>query len=557
MRRVIALLCLVLGTVPLLLGTAAAAVVGPDDRADLRPLAAPAGVRAVVVPHDLVPLSGVTLHVEAHADRGDVLVGAAHPVDVASYVSTTRRFVVLRAGTDGRPAGEVRGRMDDAPGDLTSATFWAADDRGAGTRELDVVLTDDPVAVTAVAAEPGARLDVVVGVEVASAFLVATATAVTGGALVAVGIFLLRRRGPQGSPGGVGSDEVSASGRGVVGRSRIAAAAHVARRSRVTGLASVVAVATAMSVTGCVARPGVAIRPSEPERLAVTDTERDAPDPSPHPYSVAAAAAAAGDPAAWAAVLSGPELEAQQFETRVELARAAQDGTPVDGSTYGLTTLEELNPSFARYPLFHVEVTRKEGDATAPPLLRLSERRDVLDGWHVLAETTVTEGTVLHRGDQDAPHAPQEADLARAQDGLAAVQHYVRTGETGPIAELGALDDVRSDLLLGDLGAVVQSVTVDPWGDRADPFGPGGASRTFAVEGGSVAVLSLDADVTISSMSADDPLRFVDPVVADLVGQPGWRTALRVRAVVIVAVAVSSSGSVTVLGASAKPVDGA
>lgn len=555
MRRVIALLCLVVGAVVLLVGTAAVTLVGPDDRVDLRPLAAPAGVRAVVVPHDLVPLSGVTLHVGARADRGDVLVGAAHPVDVSSYVSTTRRLVLLRAGTDGRPVGDVRGRAGDTPLDLAAATFWTADDAGSGTRALDVVLTDDPVAVTAVAADPGARLHVVVGVEVPSSFLAATATALTGAALVALGIVLVRRRGPRGPSGALRPDEVGVTVAGDVGRSRTAAPpAHVATRSRRAGVLAVVTVATAVSLTGCAARPGVVIRPSEPERLAVTDAERDAPGPGQHPYSEAAAAAAAGDPDAWAAVLSGPELEAQQLESRVALARAAQDGTPVDGSTYGLTTLEELNPAFTAYPLFRVEVTRKDGDATAPPLLRLSERRDVLDGWHVLAETTVAEGTVLHRGDPGARHAPNEADLGRAQDALGAVQDYLRTGEAGAIHEVGALGDVRHDLLLGDLGAVVQSVTVDPWGDRAAPFGPHGASRAFAVGGGTVAVLALDADVTISSTSADDLLQFTDPVLAAAVGQPGWRTALRVRAVVVVAVAVSSSGTVTVLGASAKPV---
>lgn len=553
MRRVIALLCLVVGAVVLLVGTAAATLVGPDDRVDLRPLAAPAGVRAVVVPHDLVPLSGVTLHVGARADRGEVLVGAAHPVDVSSYVAGTRRLVVLRAGTDGRPAGDLRGRADDAPRDLAAATFWATDDRGSGTRSLDVVLTDDPVAVTAVAADPGARLHVVMGVELPSAFVVASATALAGAALVGLGIGLGRRRGPR-SP----ADTLVRGGdatRAAAGRpGATTPTAGVARRSRRSRLGAVVAVATALTVTGCATRPGVVLRPSEPERPAVTDAERAAPDPTPHPFSQAATAAAAGDPTAWSTVLSGPELEAQEFETRVELAHAAQDATTVDGSTYGLTTLEELNPAFTAYPLFHVEISRKEGDATAAPLLRLSERRDVLDTWHVLAETTVAEGAVLHEGARGAPHVPQEADLTRAQDALAAVQEYLRSGEPGAIEDVGALDDVRDDLLSRDLDAVVQSFAVDPWGDRTAPFGPSGASRAFAVDGGSVAVLALDVDVTTSSTSADDLLQFSDQVVASLVGQPGWRTSLRLQAVVVVAVAISASGAVTVLGASAKPV---
>lgn len=553
MRRVIAVLCIVVGAVPLLLGTAGAALVGPDDRVDLRPLEPPADVRAVVLPHDLVPLTGVTLHVEARADRGDVLVGSAHPVDVVSYTGGARRLVALRMGTDGRLSGDVRGTPDAPPLDVAAATFWTSQDRGGGTRSLDVPLTDEPVALVAVAADPDARLQVGVGLEVMGAFVVTAGVAVAGALLVGVGAVLLRRRprGPSVSgPVTVPSPTVVAG--------HDVAAAPVDARLRVRRRAAVaVTVAGAATLAGCAPVPGLADRPARPERPALTAAEIAAPEPTPDPYQEASDAAAAGDPSAWGRVLSGPRLEASELSTRIELARAARYGTPVDSTTYEVDTLEEIVPRFASYPLYRLELVRKHGDDAAVPVARLWERRDVLDTWHIRASTTVPTGTTLGVGEAQAPHALTTADLSRATDALDAVQHYLTTGDGAGIADLGDLAGVRHELLpVDELGAVVQSLTVEPWGDRDDPFSPAGASRAFAVADGTVAVLAVDVGATLSAADADDRLQITDPVVAELVGQPGWRTSLRTDHVVVVAVAVSAAGDVRVLGADAGSVHG-
>ncbi|AEE46678.1 hypothetical protein [Cellulomonas fimi] len=553
MRRVIAVLCIVVGAVPLLLGTAAAVLVGPDDRVDLRERAAPAGVQAVVVPHDLVPLTGVTLHVEARAESGDVLVGSAHPVDVASYTGVARRLVVKRVGADGRPVGDVRGAPDAAPLDVAAATFWTAEDRGAGTRSIDVPLTDEPVAVVVATAVPAAPIRFGVGLEINSAFTVAAACAVGGGLLVGTGLVLLLRGGA-GRPRTTSTDaheRVPATTPEDVERAAQRVEPGVRRRLVAVGAA----VAGATALAGCSPVPGLADRAARPERPALTAAEQSEPEPTPHPYQVASQAAAAGDPSAWAQVTGGPELEIRELSTRIELARAATDGTPVDGSTYELVTLEEIDPSFTSYPLYRVLLAQAAGDETAPPFVRLLERRDVLDAWHVRAEASVPAGTTLRAADGPISHAPTEDDLARAAGALDAVEHYLATGDGTGVVAMGDLAEVRHDLLpVDELGAVVQSLTVQAWGDQEDPFGRGGASRAFGVADGTLTVLALDVSATLSSTSADEPLRFTDPVVAELVGQPGWRTSLRTESVVVVAAVVSHSGDVTVLGADAAPV---
>ena len=562
MRRVMSVLSVTVGAVLLVLGIGAAALVGPDDQIDLRTITAPAGARAVVLPHDLVPLTGVTLAVTAHADHGDVLVGAAHPVDVASYTAPMRRLVVLRAGLDGRLAGDVRGRPEDVPSGLDVARFWTTEDRGPGERSLSVPLDDGSVSVVAVAADPGSRLRVDVGVQVPSSFGAALGIASVGAVLTGGGVVLGRRRrrpdrtggdGPRGDlgsqPGGVAPD--TAAPGATTPDATIGAGAGRARLAAVAAAA----VMGAAGVTGCASVPGVASRPALPERPALTDTERAAPDPTPHPYDEAAAAAAAGDPTAWARVMSGPELEAQEFEARVELVRAARDGTPVDAATFPLSTLEEVAPTFTSYPLYRVVVQRREADEAAEPLLRLFERRDVLDTWHIRAETPLEPGTTLHAGDATASHAPDDGDLERARTALEVVADYLRTGDATGLDGLGDLPEVQQELVADpDLGMVVQSLAVEPWGDPTAPFGPAGAVRAVAVDGGTVAVLALTVDLTISSSSADENLRMTDEAVAEVLGQPGWRTSFRQRCVVIVAADVRRSGSVSVLGARLQPV---
>ncbi|GCE76060.1 hypothetical protein [Cellulomonas biazotea] len=555
MRRVMSVLSVTVGAVLLVLGTGAAALVGPDDQIDLRTITAPVGARAVVLPHDLVPLTGVTLAVTAHAEHGDVLVGAAHPVDVASYTAPMQRLVVLRAGLDGRLAGDVRGRPEEAPSDLGAARFWTVEDRGSGERTVRVPLDDASVAVVAVAAEPGSRLHVGVGVEVPSSFGVAVGAAALGAVLTGGGVALGRRRRGRDRTDGPGPDAASGE---VHQEARPDTAADTAGAesigARLTMLTTATLVGT-VGLAGCAAVPGVAARPELPERPALTAAERAAPEPTPHPYTEAAAAAAAGDPTAWARVTSGPQLAVQEFDARVELARAARDGTQVDASTFPMTTLEEIAPAFTSYPLYRVVVSRREDDEAAVPLLRVEERQDVLDPWRIRAETDVESGTTLHGGGRGATHAPDTVDLDRAQAALDAVQRYLKAGDASGVEDLGDLEEVRLSLSSDEVvGTVVQSLVVAPWGDRAAPFGPAGGSRAVAVADGTVAVLTFDVGVTLSSTSADGLLQIADQAQAEVVGQPGWRSSFDLDYVLVVAADVSSAGAVVIRGADLSPV---
>lgn len=488
MRTFLGVVLLVLGIPILLVGAVVAVVVGPDDTVDVITETVESESRALVISPSVLGVSGLTLHVAAEVDGPETFVGAAHPVHVSSYLDGVAHIEV----SDINRSREVTLTEIPAGGDEITLPppndldWWQTKTSGAGLQELEVELTDEPVAVVVSAAEPAPPLTTTVTAALGwdGLFIAAVLVGVLGLALVVLG-FLARRSGRQRkharleaarderAPGNHHDDVADTTPgvdqpgdgspppptplrpyrpssmrppppppRGDEGRSR-----------RIVGAVLPV---TALLAGGCAAIPQsvdtassplVAATPEQNESFFAAYTETNN------------AANAAQDPQSLMPIETGPQLAASEFGFEVE---RAQDIAPTEPFTVSPTALAA--PQFESYPLFYVSSATIGGSTTSHYLLTRPTAREP---WRAAAVVDLTEDQPFDLV-ATVTSSPSIADAGDA--GLAALDVVREYAETGQAPE-GL--DITAAGSLADLPGL---------GYSADPEAEGIASLTRACE---------------------------------------------------------------------------
>src|SRR5690625_950879 len=196
MRTVLGIVLLVLGIPVLLIGGAAAVIVGTDDTVDVLTETVEGDSTAVVIPSTVLEVAGPTLDVTAEVDGADTFIGAAHPVHVDSYLEgvphTRASEITLSREVTLSEVEAAEEPVTPPPPD--GLDWWAHRSVGAGEQEIEVPLTEDPVSIVVLAAEPASPLSVTVSgaVHMDNLFTTAVLIALVGLILVIVGILVLR-----------------------------------------------------------------------------------------------------------------------------------------------------------------------------------------------------------------------------------------------------------------------------------------------------------------------------------------------------------------------------
>ena len=199
MRRVLAVLLLLLGVPLLLAGAVAAALVGPGGTVSSGTHRITTRGSAIVTAGSLLRYVGPTLHVTARpaSGHGDVFIGVGHHADVQSYLDGSSYTTV----TGFRPPWDVI-QDDSTVGGFSPVPrpaglpFWVASAYGPGPRELSWPTTDGNwnVVLTSTTPSAGQSFDVSVGLTVRYLFEALAAVAAVGLLLCLSGALLLRRR---------------------------------------------------------------------------------------------------------------------------------------------------------------------------------------------------------------------------------------------------------------------------------------------------------------------------------------------------------------------------
>lgn len=300
MRRVFAVLFLLLGIPLLLAGAAAAALVGPAGTVSSGTHHISSRGSAIVTASSVLRYVGPTLHVTASASNGkSVFIGVGHRADVRSYLAGSSYTTVTgfrppwRLTQDQSAAGGVSPVPRPA-----GLPFWVASASGPGHQELSWPTTDGDwnVVLTTTTPSAGQSFDVSVGVTVRYLFEALLAVAAIGLLLCVLAIILLRR--PRRDAGSRPSQPGAAP---AAQPARHAAAVHPA-----AGQAAVQAAAGSVAAGSVAAGAVDATRPAAGQSVAGQAPAGRAP--AGQPAAGQRAAAASGPPAGAADVtdVAGP-----------------------------------------------------------------------------------------------------------------------------------------------------------------------------------------------------------------------------------------------------------
>ena len=328
MRRLAFVLSLVIGSLMLLVGGAAAVVFGPDDTVSASPIEVPAAARVAVTAPDLFPFANTTLHLTAANAGGAVFLGTGNPVDVGSYLSNVARYHINGVGVGGGRGSVKGGELEVPVVSPETTTFWADSVTGSGEQSLDVALTGDLFSIAVVPVGTPGNLSLSVGVTLAGAFFTAVGLAVVGVLFLVVPVVLrsVRARRSDQASGGGPNDPTTVLDDG----SRVTAVegVHVRTSMRAPRLAAV-GLFGAITLTGCSSLPQPAALPTEPPtQVAIQLEDLPAALASYDERNNVARtlSASAFDPSGWAAADMGPALLEDQFSTAyVKAVGSARD----------------------------------------------------------------------------------------------------------------------------------------------------------------------------------------------------------------------------------------
>ncbi|MFD6178261.1 MULTISPECIES: hypothetical protein [unclassified Isoptericola] len=455
MRVVGRVLLAVVGGLVLVVGAAAAWVVGPDDTVVAGDTTFSTGTAYTA--RGLLDVENLAVRVTAEARKGEVFVGVGHPVDVSDVVADHDAFRIFQVNI-GSLAGAVDPGEDAMPD--PRGIDWFDSVSGAGEQALSYPV--DGLAPQFLIYSPdGAPVTASIGFTVPGAFrfllLVAGA-----GALLAAASFLLRRRRPRGSGGADDvvdpTDAEPASDDAEEPRERAATGTTTRRVAAVVGAGALV-----LPLGACAVVPTLpAEMPARQERkVALTADDVDAlwaGYDKRNNAAIKAAAAPKYDSSRWSTADTGVALEGDLYWTRYNQAASKEEGAKkAKGDVERLTTTGEWvsSPSFDSYPMWAVV----HGETTSSA----DEKKDAKDDTAKEKEPKFTTASLVVKVAADQPWKvrsgisvpvsevenfpeaatdPTEAQLAKAQKVAKAMNAYVSTGKKSKL--LGDLAGVKA-----------------------------------------------------------------------------------------------------------------
>src|SRR6218665_1794870 len=168
--RVLRVLSVAVGTMLLVVGAAAAIVVGPDDTASL-PATTVQGAHVALTDQALFPYRNATLHVAATNTGGSVFVGATNPIDAESYLQGVTLLRVTQVSLADGLGGPVHREAFSVPAvSPETTTFWDESAHGRGEQSIDVSLEGEAISVAVVPVGTAGVVSVSLGVVVPHAF---------------------------------------------------------------------------------------------------------------------------------------------------------------------------------------------------------------------------------------------------------------------------------------------------------------------------------------------------------------------------------------------------
>lgn len=558
-----------LGVLALVAGTVVAAAVGPDDVVSLPAHEVKGSPTTLVTSPALLAYTGTTLRVTAGAARGVVFVGAAHPVDVASYVGKAPHLVVDQIGA----SGEVSGHLDGSkgmPAEPAGLAMWTHEVTGDRSATLDVPL-DGATTQVVVRYEAAADPTLGLGASIPGLFRLAVLVASAGLLLIVLLLVLRRRRRPRRAPGALPGEsqedraEIDSTGLGDVPGARPEQLAGTSQRRTNRLCVSGLGVATSLALSGCIALPSAVPAPKGPPTkvaLTVAESKSALVDYDKRNNAAIAALTKRFDLKVWDNADAGPTLALDRAQTALAHMRKKKETGSVLEHRPGLVYSPEFTacPMWAAMTLTVAEVAApdkpgsgkkdsdKQGSDKPHQAKRLAvfSRTSASKPWRLFQNVSVDVTPSKPRADGET--TARKADIKAAVAVMKDVTRWLEGGRTTvKVSESmrRLRDDVRSTLP-GSAGTVV---SCSPY--LVDER-PEDSLRVVRTERGALTVMTLQCQRTIT---AEDGILISWPkeYSATLGLTSGESSLLTQFMLVTVAVETRGSGRVGI-GASASVV---
>lgn len=191
-----------LGSILAIAGTAIAVTIGPDDWLDSASTVVNGdGHTAVTTQYGLVSLT-TPVRVRARSESGEVFIGAGHVIDVEDYLGDASRVTITGFSPLSVSSAADTGASGSLPAEPSGLDFWRQQASGGGTQEVSGSFGGEPV-VFVISTPDGqpAAMSVSLGIKTPAGFAIGLGTGLVGLALIALGVFVGRRRRPEAAGG--------------------------------------------------------------------------------------------------------------------------------------------------------------------------------------------------------------------------------------------------------------------------------------------------------------------------------------------------------------------
>jgi hypothetical protein len=542
MRTFFGVIFLVLGVPVLLAGAAAAVYVGPDNTVEALSEDVTTDAAVITTSPSLLDLRGPTLHIGVDGGDTDMFIGAAHPVHVGSYLEGVSAAQVSDAGwRGGITVATLTGDAQQPAAPPGELDWWREQSAGPGEQRISFELTDEPVQLVVIGAEPEPPLNVhvVVDAEFDGLFVTLLLAAVMGLVLVVAGILVLRsgRRRKRAAaqnepePDEPVDDEVTEPiPLRPAGGSASRQSGALPRLTAAAGIGAVI-------LTGCAQLPDDADHASHSAVAAVTPEAAE--EFFAHYTETNNAANAQQDSELISTVETGPLLTSSLMSYEIQ---RAQDRDPIEAFTVAPELVAA--PEFEAYPMWFMARAAPEDDESGPAYY-LFTRDNAAAPW--LATLSVYASAQAPTADplvtDGVASTPPEQLAALGDDVLAALVEYAETGDEPAGIDVSQAGGLNS---LHESGLEIVEGPEDPVTVERECSLAGDDPRWLATGSGAVALVAVTCtqDVTLDegySLTLDEDGYGTLPGDTHL-------TAMDITHGVTMVVAVNDDGSAAVIG---------
>ena len=185
--------------------------------------------------------------------------------------------------------------------------------------------------------------------------------------------------------------------------------------------------------------------------------------------------------------------------------------------------------------------------------LMVFERASVVDPWLMSRTLGLPKDKQPMALPAGAASTASDGQVLAAVAAMDDVRNFLSTGTATSVTPDENLTAVRAEYATVEDGLSVGALTVTPIGSVDDPTGPDGAIRLVAVEGGALAVITLDLGFKVYA-SPGSTVHYTNSAFAQATGQVGELAFLTSTLSVTVAVSIPDDGSPVVLNTWASTV---